>query len=420
MCAVGKQCALSPGGPDEYRDRTRSVLSHDLLTPLLTAMLFPDLLQRALPFPIASFDRARALEYGFEEAWRIATPPRCAACDRERFSEDFRKLRGNQVTSLVPSLFLNTTGVEDGLVHTVTDVPIFYMDPSAEQNRLIYMDHRFDPLRPLPEFTYYFRDPVTMPLSTAVGLSARFPLVTPAGAISMNGRKRRYVDGGYFENSGTATLVELLALLQRMRSEKQSMIDSDSSEIDRKASKFRTFVLIISANTCLDEIDRATAEKCEDGDLGASEGHGFGETMSPIRTLLNARSARAGISRRQLEWYIGALRHDAEPQQTPSDPQANFSNPVSSAASRPVVDIAEFQLRMRDVRLPLSWLLSRAARTEMEKQVLDERRDRPKKSTKVNLQPSMPSNRKAFDAVGCALAPNRDPGTGTSAPCSAP
>jgi hypothetical protein len=408
ICPTGKPCSLVAATPHEYQDRTRNVLSRDLLTPLLTAGLFPDLLQRILPFAVPVYDRARALEYGFEDAWRRAKPPNCEHCDGERFAADFRNLRGDPKTTLVPSLFLNTTGVEDGLVHTVTDVPIFYMDPSAEQNRFIYLDHRFDPLQPLPEFTYYFRDPVTIPLSTAVGLSARFPLVTPAGTITMNGRKRRYVDGGYFENSGTATLVELLSLLQSLRAEKTAMIDAGSSDSDRRASRFRTFVIIISANTCLDKPDRASAQDCEEGDLGAAEGHSMGETLSPLRTLLNTRSALAGISRRQLEWYIGALKRAAA-HATGVEPAENA---VLNTTLTPV-DIAEFQLRRRDVRLPLSWLLAGTTAHDIEEQVEDAG-DHKNATTRVNLQPSQPSNKKAFEAVMSTLKVSQIQNTGMS------
>ncbi|MCU1305618.1 MAG: hypothetical protein JWN45_313 [Acidobacteriaceae bacterium] len=409
-CSAGRPCVLEVPTRSEYQDRAEAMLSHDFLSPLLASLLFPDLLQRFLPFSVPTYDRARALEYSFEGAWRQATPVLCGKCDRERFSEDIRKLRNDPTTALSPALFLNTTGVEDGLVHTITDVPIFYMDPSAQRNQFVYLDHRFDPLRPLPEFTYYFRDPVTLPLSTAVALSARFPLVTPAGSITMNGRKRRYVDGGYFENSGTATLVELLTLLQSLRAAKSEMLDDDSSDIDRRAAKFRTFVLVISANTCLDEPDRDGAQRCEEGDLGAAEGHGFGETLSPIRTLLNTRSARAGISRRQLEWYIGALKQTSAEQARPDRGET-----AARIGDNSVVEIAEFQLRRRDVRLPLSWLLSKSAREDIKAQVAETRADRLGALTeKTNLQPDNPSNKKAFEAVVRVLNSNKAPKAGDS------
>jgi len=40
--------------------------------------------------------------------------------------------------------------------------------------------------------------------------SARFPLISPAGRAAVGDRERRAVDGGYFDNSGSATLREIL------------------------------------------------------------------------------------------------------------------------------------------------------------------------------------------------------------------
>ena len=60
-CNIG---GLKSAGP--IVNRARKVLSSDLLSPLLGALLFPDALQRVLPVPIDDFDRARALEYAVE------------------------------------------------------------------------------------------------------------------------------------------------------------------------------------------------------------------------------------------------------------------------------------------------------------------------------------------------------------------
>jgi hypothetical protein len=53
-----------------YQENAHEILSRDFLSPALAVMLYPDLVQRFLPVPIAYFDRARALELGWEKAWR--------------------------------------------------------------------------------------------------------------------------------------------------------------------------------------------------------------------------------------------------------------------------------------------------------------------------------------------------------------
>jgi len=55
-------------------------------------------------------------------------------------------------------------------------------------------------------------DQYDIPLSTAATLSARFPLISPYGALPGDDPKRpseRLVDGGYFENDGVTTAFEI-------------------------------------------------------------------------------------------------------------------------------------------------------------------------------------------------------------------
>jgi hypothetical protein len=47
-----------------------AVMSKDFWGPLQASLLFPDFLQRFLPWPIPQFDRAVALEKALEKAWR--------------------------------------------------------------------------------------------------------------------------------------------------------------------------------------------------------------------------------------------------------------------------------------------------------------------------------------------------------------
>src|SRR5207245_2368070 len=54
---------------------------------------------------------------------------------------------------------------------------------------------------------------VDLPVTTAARLSATFPYVSPAARINRYGgfdNQYHYVDGGYYDNYGTATLVEWL------------------------------------------------------------------------------------------------------------------------------------------------------------------------------------------------------------------
>src|SRR5262249_21284146 len=107
----------------------------------------------------------------------------------------------------VPALFFNTTSVETGdrmIVASLwsVDGSVPYFATLAEVSR--HVEPRF---------------------SSAACLSARFPVVSPAGWVPVTEDrttgaplarpvKRRFVDGGYFENSGLATIDDILAALR--------------------------------------------------------------------------------------------------------------------------------------------------------------------------------------------------------------
>lgn len=61
------------------------------------------------------------------------------------------------------------------------------------------------------------RDAGDVRLSTAALNSARFPVISPAGGLHARGKEARgdeVVDGGYFENSGLSTAMDLAAALR--------------------------------------------------------------------------------------------------------------------------------------------------------------------------------------------------------------
>jgi hypothetical protein len=49
-------------------------------------------------------------------------------------------------------------------------------------------------------------------------LGARFPYISPEGLVAPNG-KCRFVDGGYFDNSGAATLLDIVRAMRQASAE---------------------------------------------------------------------------------------------------------------------------------------------------------------------------------------------------------
>jgi predicted acylesterase/phospholipase RssA len=308
-----QRCELTNGlAGDAWLQRTDGILKRDFLSPLLATGLYPDLAQRFLPFPVERFDRARALEIGFEEAWTETT-------GGHEFSNGFYELWRDFPREATPALFLNTTRVETGERMVVTN--------------LYPLDERFNRLTTLADVSWT----MNVPLSTAATLSARFPLVTPAGYFPIGadarGRpvdKQRYVDGGYFENSGTATLYDILAALRV------------GEETGTSRPKFQP--VIIRIGNFLQPLKNDLMAQAFD--RSKYKRQGLGEILSPINTLLNTREARGGTAVRQLETVITAFQDRGQ-----------------------LAFMFGLELKEEDVSLPLGWLLSGKARRDMVRQL---------------------------------------------------
>ncbi|GAB3548340.1 hypothetical protein [Spirosoma fluminis] len=176
-------------------DRFRKVIRDDYLSGVSAALLFPESVQRILPFPISSLERAKWLE----DSWADSYHDNLALNTlNESLTQLYQTPAGYNYN--LPSLLLNGTLAESG-------------------QKIITSNLNLDPS--------YFRDVVStldilgadVPLKTAASLCSRFPVVTNGGLIQKDtvttrNRKQTYsghvVDGGYFDNSGIETCMQLL------------------------------------------------------------------------------------------------------------------------------------------------------------------------------------------------------------------
>lgn len=181
-----------PAFKSKYVPATNEFFSQDYLSPVTGKFVFGEILNYFLPFHVAAFDREIVLEESWENGWKKATgdadPANYLAASFEQNS-----------TPNGPAIFINTEEVESGYqcVWSNVRVPDF---PYADKRDLAK------------------RTGTGIPYSSAIGLSSRFPMISPSGAFWIDDTlKRHYVDGGYYENMGEETMLQVLKCLDLKR-----------------------------------------------------------------------------------------------------------------------------------------------------------------------------------------------------------
>jgi hypothetical protein len=172
-------------------------LEKDFLAPVAASLFFRDLPQALFPIQLIP-DRAAILERAFDQAWSDAcsTRPSDAACrNSDQFGRSFFDSRS--ADRWTPVLFFNGTHEETG-------------------KRVITSQMRIDQETFFDAFDFFDLVGRDISLSTAIMNSARFPVVSPAGALIKSdqelavGLNGHVIDGGFFENNGATTLQEVM------------------------------------------------------------------------------------------------------------------------------------------------------------------------------------------------------------------
>jgi hypothetical protein len=270
----GCRYAVKNDGPP-FVEASIAVLNQDLWAPLEAALLFPDFLQRFLFWRVPSFDRARALEHALEQAW-LDIPHQVVFFDagslsRNLMAAPYADHWDVEKYQSAPALLLNTTDVATG-------------------NRRVIAPFEFPGTGTLQFFPLTDQGVLqrtALPLSASAILSARFPWLTPAGwyrsmiSGQTSATRTAVVDGGYFENSGVATALDLIKALDAHIRKKK---------FDRK----------LQVNLIILTSDGFTSS----GLLGV------GEALGPIQTMLNTRKARAAIEIARAKVELSAMSSD--------------------------------------------------------------------------------------------------------------
>jgi hypothetical protein len=333
--AIGK-------GPVETSDlgsKAAFILGSDHLSPLVGTMLFPDAIQRFVPWTLPGTDRGTALERSWEDRWQYYVGGR-----RNRFAEAFLQLwhdRNDAKQPWLPALFLNATRVEDGRRIIASNVKINSGPEGEFPDALDLHDYLWSKSTvvhgPWERFAQLWRNKKAdreaidskrcdIRLSTATHCSARFTYFSPAARLPSG---HRVVDGGYYEDSGGETAREVLSVVNGIvhnRGTKEPIqpiiiliryIEMD----DPSYSKFASLAPAASAATV--------------GEYALSD------AVSPLLALMQVRGAHA------------------------TDEYASFGRLYEESATRGLRKVYPFQLAQRQIPLPLGWMLCGRSAGEM-------------------------------------------------------
>jgi hypothetical protein len=279
---------------------------YDFLSPLVASTLFPDFAQRFFAPAVPVLSRARALEQSIEAAW--------AAIATKFFNGKSDDAMGKGVlaswspSGIKPALFFNTTEVGSG-------------------RRRIIAPFGFGPEFPTDAQFLPLTENYDIPLSVGAVASARFPWLTPAAWFWGKGEaatpparsaiaKFHIVDGGYFENSGVTTAVEIINRLQRRA---------------RTCCTGARFHLIVLTS----------------GEYSGSSSDAFSEATSPVVALFNTRTARTYSTVDLATRDLGVVQPDAK----------GVLGRINRVQK---VDFGEYV-----IPLPLGWRLSKMSATEI-------------------------------------------------------
>lgn len=293
----------------------RDFTGQDHLATPVGYMLYPDLMQRFLPVAFAGADRSLGLEQVWTRDWPRSLARRCAPrpdAYPNPWGEPMTVLHARATPAeWLPMLALNTSTLVRGQRVYQAD----YLLPSSDGLDLL------DPSLGL--------DVGHLTLAQAVHNSARFPYISPAGAVVFKEAHKddeagdvgrvwdRLGDGGYVEASATLTLSDLLRDLEasgRLRSCKPEDDCTRQGILDR--SRLRLLLLVNSPAQVDDWLCRYAPMAA---DAVPIDGHRYRATRLPLNEvaappagILASNGARARDSTVELIRRVGGCGQVAE------------------------------------------------------------------------------------------------------------
>ncbi|QBR70162.1 hypothetical protein CU048_01445 [Beijerinckiaceae bacterium] len=399
-----------------WRECLQALVTGDYLSPVFIGLGFRDnfsLAREVIRGPSVIDDRAVLLEQAFERHYDyvVTENPRWRdtgrTCGKDRDTGLCRRFgylpllyaATGDDKSWLPLLFLNATSVQTGRRIIAADVPSTYLDKTGKPFGLYSQAYDlFEVMssscaapdvkkQACPNRNTQAGGPQAeldapdILLSTAALTSARFPIISPAGAFDVMDQPKfgdRLVDGGYFENSGDSTALDVAQAL--MAHSIQPVLLTIANDPEKPIKD----VVIPRRPAVTPYLELST------NDFAARV---FGVLKAPFETLLHTRDGH-GAEAKDLADRTLAVHCD--PAADPSCPEGTTSNFFKlSVAAQPDLRY-ESSADPRDLReckdvwteesvdtgqLSLSWWLAAAVQAAIDVQ----RCDKTNRQTLVDL-----------------------------------
>jgi len=252
----------APAPDASWRSCLQLLVSGDYLSSGFIGLGFRDTFAPG-KFPPGSgsliLDRAALLEQSWERHYSsisgsLAKPRTCGKQQGEGLCRAFGYAGPD---GWLPLLLLNGTSVSTGRRIIASDLISTYASPDGANGRVALYSQAYDVFelmsRPCPTNggdcpiahegaadRPLLRDAPDMRLSTTALLSARFPIISPAGVLRNDANADygdRVVDGGYFENSGLSSALDLAKALSREGVKPALVWVQNDPNVDRAAKK---------------------------------------------------------------------------------------------------------------------------------------------------------------------------------------
>ena len=279
-------------------------VGRDVLSTTIGYLLFPDLFQRFMPFRNTHWDRSRGLEDAWKQDWHDVFGD-------DTFDKPLMALYRTDAASAASGAGAAASGPASRLLRF--DLPLLLNSTRAGLGRPVLQAPVTIHTAEADDLFADWPQARGLPLAAVVHNSARFPIVSPGGEIVRGDpypaatgplHPRAWdslVDGGYFENSGS------FALLQMLKDIEARYVSHDRlhGEATWNAILKRIRILFITNDVpaANDETQYCVESKPCDAFPIRQE-----ELLTPLIGLYEPRSSRAGASMRALLDYLGQAR----------------------------------------------------------------------------------------------------------------